>query len=266
MELQELITRGRFTFAGAPERLRVFQLVNGRYNAKHIAKITRRRLSNTLRDLQKLRDLEFIAPRRDLKGNAIRKDDSVVYEKVPLARQVPLSYFKRVSPKAGRGSVVNTRTGADRKAKKPIPLVTPSEMEILDVARSGEDQLNEFKAAGTESRKISREIAAFVHTRQGGILYYGVDDDGTISGTNVSRQVFDQQIQNSIRNMIKPAPLITIKSVRPMGTEILLILVAPWDRKTVHYFEDRVHIRKGTNVFVATPEEIKCLHRGVYIT
>ena len=37
MELQELISRGRFVFSGAPKRLEVFRLINGKRNTKEIA-------------------------------------------------------------------------------------------------------------------------------------------------------------------------------------------------------------------------------------
>src|SRR5687767_3894115 len=202
MELQELIARGRFAFAGAPERLRVFELVNGRSNAKQIAKATKRRLSNTLRDLQTLRDLELVIARRDAKGNAVKTDESFVYEKTPLARQIPLTYFKGVPTKPKRVSG-KQQILADGQGKKPRPLPLPTETEILDRCKAGEDQITEFKTAGTEMRKMSKEIAAFIHTRYGGIIYYGVDDDGTITGTDTPRQTFDQQIQNSVRNTIK---------------------------------------------------------------
>jgi predicted HTH transcriptional regulator len=164
-----------------------------------------------------------------------------------------------------RQSAGKQRVSAGAKAKRPKPLAAPSETELLDLCKAGEDEVSEFKAGGTETRKITKEIAAFLHTRRGGIIYYGVDDDGTVSGTDLKRQALDQQIQNSVRNTIKPAPHVAIKTAKPLGTEVLTIHVPPWDKKTIHYYEDRVYIRKGTNVFVATPDEIKRLHRGEYI-
>jgi hypothetical protein len=40
----------------------------------------------------------------------------------------------------------------------------PSEKEILDICKGGEDQLYEFKASGAEMRTLSKEICAFANT------------------------------------------------------------------------------------------------------
>jgi len=141
----------------------------------------------------------------------------------------------------------------------------PSEQEILDICKHGEDQSYEFKAAGTEARKLAREICAMLNTKRGGILFYGVDDDGTIHGTDVSRQKLDQPLQNSVKNSISPAATVALKSASVLGTEILVVIVPPWNRREVYQFDERVLIRKGTNVFAARPEELKRLHRGIYV-
>jgi hypothetical protein len=47
-----------------------------------------------------------------------------------------------------------------------------------------------------------------------------------------------------------------------MSTPVLVIVVPPWNRKSVYYFEKRVLIRRGTNVFPARPEESRALHDG----
>src|SRR4029077_7750752 len=93
MDLQEIISRGRFVFAGAPERLRVYGLVDGRRTAKDLAKATRRHVKNIHRDLRRLADIGLIEER--IKGGeTVSKDGFVLYDKTPLARTVPLSYFR----------------------------------------------------------------------------------------------------------------------------------------------------------------------------
>ena len=49
MDLQELISRGRFAFSGAPERLKVYKLVDGRRTAIDLAALTNRQGINPLR-------------------------------------------------------------------------------------------------------------------------------------------------------------------------------------------------------------------------
>ena len=90
-----------------------------------------------------------------------------------------------------------------------------------------------------------------------------MDDDGAIVGTDLSRQKLDQSVHNSVRNSVSPAPNIHLRSTKVVGTEILLILIPPWNRRDVYTYEDRVLIRKGTNVFAATTEERKKLYKGI---
>jgi hypothetical protein len=264
MDLQELITRGRFIFAGAPERLALFQLVDGRQNTSQLAKRARRHINSVRRDLSKMRDAEIIRVRVDRNGSEVQSSGFPIYEKVPLARTIPAYYF-RGTPKGKLVASAPEKTGAKSAPDRRKPLAVPTEQEILDICKNGEDQLYEFKAAGTEARKLTREVCAMLNTKSGGIVFYGIDDDGTITGTDVPRQKLDQPLQNSIKNSISPAATVTLKSVSVMGTEVLAILVPPGNRRDVFQFEEKVLIRKGTNVFGAKPEEMKKLHQGKYV-
>ncbi len=201
MDLQELITRGRFVFAGASERLRVYGLVDGRRTAKDLAKVTKRHVNNVRRDLRRLADIGLIEVRTK-RGEAIERDGFALYEKTQLARTVPLSYFSGPARIPNRSEVVMS-PAPKAKGKRPQPLPVPTQTDILDMSKSGEDQTLEFKAAGTDVRKITKEVAAMLNTRSGGIVLYGVDDDGTIGGSDVSRQKLDQPLPSVITS--KPA-------------------------------------------------------------
>lgn len=260
-ELQELITRGRFIFTGAPKRIQIFTLINGRLSAKEIKKKAKRPFSAVLHDIEKLRDLELVQEKKNGDGQVLRKDGSIIYEKVPLIRHVPLSYFEPVS-EAGR----ITRKDVSRKSSSPRKLVIrmPTENEILEICKNHEDQVNEFKAPGVEIDKITREIAAFLHTKNGGIIFYGIDDAGGIVGSDLKRHDMDQRIHNSVRNTISPQPNIEVKERDVMGTKIIMVIVPPWDRKSLYQYTKTGHyyIRKGANVFALKPEEISRLSRG----
>lgn len=261
MDLQELIARGRFIFSKAPERLALFGLVNGRRTAAEIAKTSKRHVNNVHRDLKLLNDAGLIEPRTDKAGKPIKVAGFTTYEKTPLARTVPATYFQgqtkslRVKPQTKK-----PRQKSQRKRLQPLPI--PTENEALDICHNGEDQTYEFKSAGTEVRKITKEIAAMLNTKQGGIIFYGVDDNGKIHGTDVPRQKFDQPLQNSVKNSISPAATVTLKSVSVMGSEILIIIVPPWNGSDVYQFDEKVLLRKGTNAFAAKIEEMRKLFLG----
>lgn len=265
MNLQELINRGRFVFSGAAERLRVYDLVNGKRSAQDIARSTQRHINNVRRDLSKLSDFGLIRPRAD-GDNELRKDRSLVFEKDPLARAIPIRYFTepiRSQPAEPTPVAHVKRKGARSAGQRSLSV--PNEHEILEIARRGEDQLYEFKGPGTDARKIAREIAAMIHTRQGGVVLYGIDDEGSIIGADMSRQKLDQAVQNSVKHSISPSITVTLGSVKVLGSDIIAIVAPPWNKRDVHQFDGRVLVRKGTNVFGVSPDELRKLHRGEYI-
>lgn len=156
-----------------------------------------------------------------------------------------------------------------KTSKKGTPttqrnLYVPTENEILDICNEGEDQLYEFKAPGVKMEVISEEVAAFLHTKNGGILFYGIDDAGTVIGSDMPKQDFDQRIQNSIRNTISPPPHIELAKRDIMGSEIILVIIPPWDKKSLYQYtkKERYLIRKGTNKFALQPDELKKLTNG----
>jgi predicted transcriptional regulator len=73
MDLQELISRGRFIFAGAPERLTVYKLVDGRKTAKDLAKLAKRHVNNVQRDLRQLANIGLIEEKK--KDGQVSKRD-----------------------------------------------------------------------------------------------------------------------------------------------------------------------------------------------
>lgn len=264
MEIQELVARGRIIFSGAPARLEVFKLVNGKRSGKEIARKLGRPNTAVLHDLQKMKDLELIFPKMDKNGKLTKKDNSTVYEKAPLIRHISISYFiddTRIAKQVVKAKAISGKT----KAIKLPNLQMPSENEILYICRHGEDQIYEFKTAGTEVQKLTKECAAFANTKLGGIIFYGVEDDGTIAGTDKRKQELDQPLQNSIRNAISPSLIIDIAEKKVIGYKIIIIRIPAWNRKDVYQYEGRVLIRIGTNAFIAKPEQTKKLHKGIPI-
>lgn len=264
MEIQELVSRARLLFAGAPKRLEVFKLVNGRRSAKEISRKAGKPYVPTLNDLQKMKDMELITPRKDRNGKVLKKENSIVYEKAPLIIHIPISMF--IDPtKIVKERVESKKLTKAAKDRAPPSIHIPSEKEILDICRSGEDQTYEFKAPGTETRNLTKEVAAFANTKLGGLIFYGVEDDGTIVGTDKRRQELDQSLQNSMKNTISPSLVVDIKEKDVLGHKVIIVLIPAWNRKEVFHYEGRVLLRKGTNVFTATPDESRKLHSRITV-
>lgn len=260
MELQELVARARLLFRGAPKRVSVFELINGKRSAKEIALKVGRGLSSTLADLQKMKDMELLTYRKDSSGKNVRKADSIVYEKHSFLKHLPRSYFEEPS---------RLPRPAKTKSKQRKVLIQsvriPTEQEIIDICGTGEDQLYEFKRAGGEIRDIVKEICAFANTKMGGLLFYGVEDDGTISGSDMPRQKFDERLQGSLGANISPSLIVKILEKDILGHKIILIVIPSGSKRSVYQMDGRVYIRKGTIKTIATPEESKMLHQGKYV-
>jgi len=244
-------------FQASPKRRKVFELVNGKRSAKEISRKTGRTVNAVLDELRQMKDLELT--RRVMEeGKPLKRDGSFVYEKTPLVKHVSPTYFDSPEKLSSKPKLKQSKSSP----RTNTGLKVPSEQEILDICKGGEDQLYEFKAAGTEMRTLSKEICAFANTSSGGFLFYGVDDDGTIDNSDQARQKFDQSLQNSVRNNISPALSVRVVEKEVMGHRILVIVIPPWNHKNVYHYDGRVCIRKGTNAFYATTDESRSLHAG----
>lgn len=262
MEIQELISRARIVFSGATKRFEAFNLVNGKNSTKDISVKMGRTLSPTLQDLQKMRDLGLINAKLDSKGNVIKKDGAIVYEKVPTIRHLSKIYFQSSDKIFPKQEIKMRKVIA---SKGMTGLHVPSEQEILSICNSGESQIYEFKSSGVEVKILTKECCAFANTKLGGLIFYGIEDDGIIAGSDKKIQDLDQPLQNSIKNTISPSLTIEIAERDVFGQKILIIKILPWNKKDVFQYEGRVYLRKGTNVFVALAEDTKKLHKGQFV-
>lgn len=262
--LQEMILRARYAFANSKQRLEVFRLVNGRLTVKEISLKLGRSASNVGKEIKMMRDFGIINIKLDANGNAMKKGRAIIYDKNSLLKHVSESHFQNVS------DTTKLKKTTIKKRASGIPAdfpALPSETDILQIAKEGETHIYEFKSPGTETDKLTKEIAGFVHTRHGGVIFYGVEDDGSIIGSDKTRQEMDQSIHNSVHNTISPPPRIRIDNVSVLKTSIVTIRIKAWDRKTIYqYTKDRRHyIRKGTNIFALTSAEMACLVKGEYV-
>ncbi len=147
------------------------------------------------------------------------------------------------------------------RTKLPIP----TENDILEIVKQGENQVYEFKSSLAEVTRMTKEIGAMLNSSQGGVILYGIEDDGVVSGTNLSKQQLDQRLNNSIKNSIAPAAVVQVEAVNIADVQILVILVPGWDGQNVFQYDGRIYLRKGTNAMVAKPEEVRALHQGNFV-
>lgn len=126
-------------------------------------------------------------------------------------------------------------------------------IEILTILSQGEDSLNQFKKNITNSDSLAAEIVAFSNG-QGGRLFIGVDDDGTVTGLSKEDiQRLNQLVSNTASQNVIPAvnPTTMISTVRDLlilTVEVPKGINKPYqDKNGVFWVKSGADKRKATS-------------------
>lgn len=254
LSLSEIIIRGRYLFKDSPKLLDTFIAIDGKITSSEIAEKLGRNVNNINRDIRSLRNAGLIVEIKKV-GN------HYIYDKIPLAKEIVRKDFEKGSsiPSMGSTIVISSENHKNNVKEFVKELKTPDQYEILEIIKKGEDQNFEFKQDGTEIKKITKEIAAFANTRKGGIILYGIEDDGTLQGSSIKAQDLDQPLQNSIKDNITPSLNIEITQVDVLGSVVIVVIVPPKQKGVVYLLGGSAVIRKGTNVFQVKADQLKPL-------
>jgi ATP-dependent DNA helicase RecG len=100
-----------------------------------------------------------------------------------------------------------------------------TEAEILAHIAQGEDQQHEFKRLINNPESIAGEIVALANS-EGGYLYIGVEDDGTVVGCPDPADVI-QTLTNICRDRCRPPVVPGLEAVTVQGQVIVVLEVLP---------------------------------------
>ena len=98
--------------------------------------------------------------------------------------------------------------------------------EITERIAQGEDSRTQFKRGPIGVAKLAAEFAAFSNS-SGGIVIFGVDDDGKVAGLSAKdKKLLDDEISNAANDNVRPAvyPQTEYHTIR--GKQILCVTVA----------------------------------------
>lgn len=131
-----------------------------------------------------------------------------------------------------------------------------SEAEILAQIKDGEDQYREFKRLINNPESVAGEIVAFANT-QGGRLYIGVDDDGTIIGCPDPARV-TTSLTHICRDRCRPPITPGLEQVSVGGRVVIVLDVSPELNRQKPYSTQggRFYLRVGANKRDATGREL----------
>lgn len=136
-----------------------------------------------------------------------------------------------------------------------MPL-TDAELEAL--LWQGEADRTERKRNSADMDRIREAVCAFANdlpdNRQPGVVYIGVEDDGTCSNHSINDELLKGLSQIRDDGAITPFPMMEVRRVTLGNCTMAVIIAYPSDNPPVRV-RGRVWIRVGPRRAIATPEE-----------
>ncbi len=138
--------------------------------------------------------------------------------------------------------------------------------KLLQCIKSGENLTVEFKQRFSTSEKIAKEIIAFANTR-GGIIIFGVNDNGSICGVESEKGVVEL-VQQTISNFCEPLPQVEFYYFQFNEKEIVTVKVIESLKKPLRMQDfkkqldlntAKVYVRVNDKSVPASKEMIKLL-------
>ena len=130
--------------------------------------------------------------------------------------------------------------------------------ELVNLLNDLESDRVERKASIADSNKICQAICAFANDfpnhRQPGVLFIGVNDDGSCANYAITDERLRTLSDWKSNGNILPFPFMIVQKKNIHGCELAVIIVEPSDAPPVRY-RGRTWIRVGPRRGTATPEE-----------
>lgn len=133
-----------------------------------------------------------------------------------------------------------------------------SDEELVRLLRDLESDRVERKQSAADGKRIREAICAFANDlpdhRSPGVLFVGVDDEGSSSGLEITDELLLTLSNMRDDGNIVPLPSMLVEKRLLDGRELAVVAVQPSEAPPVRY-KGRVWIRVGPRRAVASPEE-----------
>ncbi len=138
--------------------------------------------------------------------------------------------------------------------------------KLKEIISKGENLTTEFKQRFSTHNKIAKEIIAFANTK-GGLLFFGVDDDGSIYGVESEKEI-SELIKETAEKYCEPSIDYKLKFVELFGREIVVAEIRESENKphriqdykrTLDLITAEVYVRVNDKSIPASKEMIKIL-------
>lgn len=139
---------------------------------------------------------------------------------------------------------------------------TDAELELLlfDLESERVERKRDFSS--TASKRGREAVCAFANdvsnTNKPGILFIGVDDDGTPTGYTITDELLRSLADMKTDGNILPPPVLSVEKRNLRGQDVAVVVVQPSDTPPVHY-DGRIWTRTGPRRSIATQQEERIL-------
>ncbi len=123
-----------------------------------------------------------------------------------------------------------------------------------------ENETTEFKKSLAQLDKGILSLTAMINRRNGGTVYFGVDDDGTVIGVKPGPDS-PEKVRNRIRTYVQPQVLADIQVLEtPDGLKYIRVSAEGHD--TPYSFDGRYYVRNVTSDEQASPAIVRRMMTG----
>ena len=135
-------------------------------------------------------------------------------------------------------------------------------LELLERIRQGENLHTEFKTVDAHPDDIAAEMVAFANT-DGGLLLFGVRDDGQIVGVDNADRLMQRVDQIAYQNCEPPLTVLQETVRMEDGRVVVLVRVPKGDQRPYRTNRGRYFIRTSSGKRDASPQELMRLFQAV---
>ena len=137
-------------------------------------------------------------------------------------------------------------------------------VEIKKIIAEGENSRVEFKSEAVTNEGLAIAIIAFLNG-QGGMLFWGVEDDGRITGLQGSIDRKMNTISQICQSHVRPPIIPVLDTFTLENNQILCLTVEKGIQKPYYIIKNEkilFYIRVGTTCRLASPDQIAILYSG----
>lgn len=121
----------------------------------------------------------------------------------------------------------------------------------------GKDRTTEFLVDLNSPDRIARTVCSFLNS-EGGAIYCGVDDVGSIVGLQDSTLAQAQELELALKQAVTPTALFTVERMK-LDDRDLLIVEVPEGRDRPYVVDGAVWLRRGPETIAADAGSLKAL-------